>query len=82
MSIKEISEAMSKNNIYFGLKQTLKNFKGSKSKKLKVFVANDAREETIKKLQENGIEFSKVKCVEDSAKELNLGFECEVFLVK
>jgi len=82
MSLKEISEAMIKKNVYFGLKQTLKNAKSSKSKKLKVFVANDAREETIKKLQESGIEFSKVKCVEDSAKELGLSFECEVFLVK
>jgi ribosomal protein L7Ae-like RNA K-turn-binding protein len=82
MSIKEISEAIEKEHIIFGLKETLKTIKKSKGKKLKVFVTSDAREETIKKLQENKIDFLKVKSTVDVTKELSLGFECEVFLVK
>jgi len=82
MSIKEISEASEKGNVVFGLKETLKAIKKSKGKKLKVFVTSDAREETIKKLQDNKIDFLKIKKVVDVVKELSLDFECEVFLVK
>jgi ribosomal protein L7Ae-like RNA K-turn-binding protein len=82
MSLKEISEAIEKGNICFGLKETLKNIKKSKAKKHKIFAANDAREETINKLNEFGIDFSKTKGKEELAKELNLDFECEVFFIK
>lgn len=82
MSVKDISDAMKSGEVYFGLRQTLRNAIKGKNKKSKVFVVSDARETTIKKLQDSGIEFSKIKNVEDSKKELNLDFECEVFLLK
>lgn len=78
MSIKEIKEAMEKGNVYFGIRQAIKH-----AKKLSdVFIAKDTREETVKKLESAGIEFSVLKLKEDIAKELNLNFECEVFSLK
>ena len=79
MSVKEIQEAILSKKVLFGIKQVLK---AKKTKKSKVFVASDAREETSNKLKENKIEFSSLKRKADVAKELNLGFECEVFLIK
>ena len=77
MSIKEISEAMSCGNVLFGIRQCLKG-KGSKN----VFIAKDARDETVEKLEVAKIEFIVLKSKMDLAKELNLDFECEVFSVK
>jgi len=82
MSIKEISEAIAKENVIFGLKETLKFLKKSKNKKARVFITNDAREETINKLEAHKLELSKIKGKEDTSKELGLNFECEVFLIK
>jgi ribosomal protein L30E len=82
MSIKEISEAIKKGNVLFGIKEALKLSKKSKKAKHKVFAVNDARDETIKKLEENKIDFLRIKNKEDTAKELNLDFECEIFSIK
>jgi len=82
MSVKEILEGIKKGNVLFGIKETLRFSKKSKKAKYKVFVVQDAREDTLKKLEENKIDFSKIKNKEDVAKELNLGFECETFLIK
>ena len=78
MSVKEIKEAIEKEKVLFGIKQALKN-----SKKLKnVFIAKDAREETIEKLEKAGIEFTVLKPKKEISRELNLGFESEVFSLK
>lgn len=80
MAIKDIKEAIEKKNVVFGLKEVLKAAKGKK--KLNVLVVSDAREETLKKLKEKGIEFETLKKKDDVAKDLNLNFRCEVFLIK
>ncbi len=77
MSIKEIKEAMDDGNVFFGVRQALKN------KKLKqVFISKDTRDETVEKLEFAKVEFDVLKSKEDIAKELNLDFECEVFSIK
>ena len=78
MSVKEIKEAIEKNNVYFGIRQALKNAKKSK----RVFIAKDTRNETIEKLNSKKIEFVVLKSKEDLANELNLDFECEVFSLR
>jgi len=78
MSIKEIKEAIEKEEVLFGIRQTIKNKKNLK----RVFVPKDAREETIKRLESEGIEFTTLKAKEEMAKELNLDFGCEVFSIK
>jgi ribosomal protein L7Ae-like RNA K-turn-binding protein len=78
MSIKEISEAMGSGNAMFGVRQCLKMGKKAKN----VFIAKDARDETVEKLEDAKIEFIVLKSKEDLAKELNLDFECEVFCLK
>ena len=75
MSVKEIKEAMEKGEVSFGIKQVLK----SKQKLKMVFIAKDARDETVEKLEKANIEFDVLKSKTDIAKELNLDFECEVF---
>jgi len=84
MSISEIKGAMEKKKSAFGIKETLKFFKKSKakSKKAKVFVARDARDEIIKKLENAKIEFEVLKTKNEIAKELGVNFLSEVFLVK
>jgi ribosomal protein L7Ae-like RNA K-turn-binding protein len=78
MSVKEIKEAMDKKKVFFGVRQALKH-----SKKIKnVFVAKDARDDTIAKLEKAGIEFSVLKPKKEISRELNLGFESEVFSLK
>jgi ribosomal protein L7Ae-like RNA K-turn-binding protein len=77
MSIKEIKDGIENNSVSFGIRQALK---GDKSKT--VFIAKDARDETVSKLEEAELEFSVLKSKEDLAKELNLDFECEVFSLK
>ena len=77
MSIKEIKESMESGIVVFGIKQALKN-----SKKVKnVFVPKDVRDETIEKLEKNGVEFIVLKSKFDVAKELNLDFEAEVISI-
>jgi ribosomal protein L7Ae-like RNA K-turn-binding protein len=78
MSVKEIAEAMEKGRVCFGLRQTLKNGK----KLSEVFICKDTRDDTVEKLEAAKIEFGVLKSKEDVAKELNLGFECEVFSIK
>jgi hypothetical protein len=79
MTIKDIKDAMGKKKVIFGLRESLKNAKG---KNPEVYIVTDAREETLKKLKEKGIEAEPLKRKVDVAKELNLNFECEVFLIK
>jgi len=78
MSVKEISEAMTEGKVSFGIRQCLKVGKKSKN----VFIAKDARDETVEKLEIAKIEFIVLKSKADLAKELNLDFECEVFCLK
>ena len=75
MSVKEIKEAMDAKKVSFGIKQCLKGGKKSKN----VFIAKDARDGTVEKLESAGIEFIVLKSKADLTKELNLDFECEVF---
>jgi ribosomal protein L7Ae-like RNA K-turn-binding protein len=76
MSVKEIKEAMDASNVFFGIKQALKSG-GSKQ----VFIAKDARDDTVEKLEAANVEFDVLKSKADLAKELNLDFECEVFSI-
>ena len=78
MSVKEINEAIEKENVYFGIKETIKHKKNIKA----VFIAKDTREETVKKLEDAGIEFSVLKTKLELAKNLNMDFFCEVFAIK
>ena len=82
MSLKEIKDAMEKENVLFGIRQALKLGKGEK--KLQVFVVKDAREETIGRLEKGKIKFEVLGRVGkgDAAKELGLDFESEVFTIK
>ena len=75
MSVKEIGEAMEAGKVTFGIKQALKLGKRAEN----VFIAKDARDETVEKLDAAGIEFDVLKSKAGLAKELNLDFECEVF---
>jgi len=78
MSVKDIKEAMEKGEVYFGVRQALKN-----AKKLKnVFIAKDTRDLTVEKLEAAKIEFVVLKSKEELSRELNLDFECEVFSLK
>ena len=77
MRVKIIREAIDNNSVFFGIRQALKN-----GKKLKmVFIAKDARDETVEKLESANIEFDVLKSKSDLTKELNLDFECEVFSI-
>jgi len=82
MSLKEIKDAMDEGKILFGIRQALKAGKGKK--KLKVFVAKDTRDETIEKLEKGKIKFEVLgrQTKEEVAKELDMGFESEVFSIK
>ena len=80
MSVKEIKEAIEKEKVCFGIKQTLKNCSGKK--KCKVFVCRDTRDDTLAKLDAKEIEYEVLKSKTDVAKELNLDFENEVFCLK
>ena len=78
MSVNEIKEAMKNESVYFGLKQTLKN-----AKKIKhVFVAKDTRDEILKVLDENKIEYKPLKNKKEMSKLLDLNFVSEVFSIK
>jgi len=78
MSVKELKEAIEKDKVYFGIRQAIKNAKNLKN----VFIAKNARDETVEKLEKAGIEFVVLKTKEDLARELNLDFESEVFSTK
>ena len=80
MSIKEIKEKYKEKKIFFGIRETLK--KAKKRKKYRVFVSKDAREETIRKLEENKINFEFTKTKEEVAKELGLNFKSEVYFLE
>jgi len=83
MSVKEISEAMEKGSVRFGIRQALRGASAKGKDRIKsVFIAKDARDETVEKLEAANIEFVVLKSKEDLAKELNLDFECEVFSAK
>jgi ribosomal protein L7Ae-like RNA K-turn-binding protein len=78
MSVKEIGEAIDSGNITMGIRQCLRSGKKAKN----VFIAKDARDETVEKLEDAKIEFIVLKSKAELAKELNLDFECEVFCLK
>jgi ribosomal protein L7Ae-like RNA K-turn-binding protein len=78
MSVKELREGIEAENVLFGIKQALKLGKKAKN----VFIAKDARDDTVEKLESVGVDFDVLKSKEDLTKELNLDFECEVFSLK
>jgi ribosomal protein L7Ae-like RNA K-turn-binding protein len=78
MSVRDIEDALKENKVFFGIKQCLKHKKKLKS----VFIAKDARDETVDKLEKAGVEFIVLKTKQDLAKQLNLDFESEVFSIK
>lgn len=77
MSVKEIKEAMENGKVCFGIRQALKLGKKAKD----VFIAKDARDSTVERLEAAGVEFDVLKSKEELAKELNLDFECEVYSI-
>ena len=79
MSLKELKEAKENKKLVLGIRQILKN---SKDKKVKIYVARDARSETIDKLQEKEINFEFSKTKKEISNELDLDFESEVFLIR
>jgi ribosomal protein L7Ae-like RNA K-turn-binding protein len=78
MTVKEIKEAIDGGNVFFGIKQALKG----EGKLKQVFIAKDARDDTVEKLEAASVEFDVLKSKADLAKELNLDFECEVFSIR
>ena len=82
MSLKDLVEADKKDKVLFGIKQVLKLAKAKKIKKTsRVFIARDAREDTITKLEKAGVEFEVLKNKKDISKEMGLDFDSEVFLI-
>lgn len=82
MSLKDLNEAYKKDKVSFGVKEVLKLAKAKKIKKdSRVFVSKDVREETLKKLEDAGVEFEVLKNKADISKELGIDFESEVFLI-
>jgi len=83
MSLKDLVKANKKGKLSFGIKQVLRLAKKKKMKKdSSVYVAKDARAETIKKLEDAGVEFEVLKNKIDIAKELGIDFDSEVFLIE
>jgi ribosomal protein L7Ae-like RNA K-turn-binding protein len=78
MSVKLLKEAIENKKVLFGIKQSIKHKKDLDS----VFVARDARDETVKILEKEKIDFSVLKSRKDLAKELNLDFLSEVFSIR
>jgi len=82
MSLRELSEAVKKEKVSFGIKEVLKAGKKKKLKKdSRVFVCRDVRKETLDKLEKAGVEFEVLKNKTEISKELGLDFESEVFLI-
>ena len=83
MSLRDLSEANKKGKLSFGIKQVLRLAKKKKlGKGLRVFVCRDTRVETIKQLEDAGVEFEVLKNKIDIAKELGIDFDSEVFLIE
>ncbi len=78
MTINDIKEAMNKGDVYFGLKQTLKNSKKIKS----VFVAKDTRDEVLKTLDDKKILYKALKTKKEMAKLLDIDFIPEVYSIR
>ncbi|MEI7718525.1 MAG: ribosomal L7Ae/L30e/S12e/Gadd45 family protein [archaeon] len=82
MSLRDLVEADKKGNVVFGIKQVLKLARAKKLKKAsRVFVARDTREETIKQLEDAGVEFEVLKNKVDITREMGIDFDSEVFLI-
>ncbi len=82
MSVKELAEAIKDEKISFGIKQVVRALKNKKlTKTSKVFISKDAREDTIEKLEDLGIEFEVLKSKEEISKVLGLDFESEVYFI-
>ena len=77
MTIKDIKEAMENECVFFGIKQPLKN----KNNLGAVFIAKDARDETVERLEGADIEFVVLRPKAEMARELNLDFESEVISI-
>lgn len=74
MSIVELKKAIESDKAEFGVKQALRNNPS------KVFISNDAREETEEVLKKKGLDVLRLnEDKEKIAKDLKLGFLCEVF---
>jgi ribosomal protein L7Ae-like RNA K-turn-binding protein len=83
MSLRDLSEAYKKENVSFGINQVFKLAKAKKLKKSsRVFIARDARDATIKKLEDAGVEFEVLKNKGDISRELGIDFNSEVFLIQ
>ena len=83
MSVKELSEALKADKLSFGIREVLKAAKAKKLKKSSsVFVAKDAREETVKKLENAGVEFEVLKNKKEISQELGVDFNSEVYFIK
>ena len=80
MSLKDLKEAIDEKKARFGIRQALRLGEGKK--KVRVFVAKDARDETLNKLQEKDVNFEFLKTKKEVSKELGLDFESEVFLIE
>lgn len=78
MTLKELKEAFEKKKVYFGIKQSIKNKKNISL----VYVPKDCRPETIDALEKAGIEFEVLKTKSEISKNLDLGFESEVYSLK
>jgi ribosomal protein L7Ae-like RNA K-turn-binding protein len=80
MNLKELKELYTGGKVHLGIKEVLKSSK-KKGKKLKVFVAKDSRDETIKKLGDAGINFEFLKTKKEISDELDLDFESEIYSI-
>ena len=65
MRLKDLKESIEKGNVLFGIKQALKNSKNLSE----VFIAKDARSETVSSLESSKIEFTVLKPKSEMRKE-------------
>jgi len=82
MSLRDLVEADKKGKVSFGVKQVLKLAKAKKLKKsARVFISRDARDETVKMLEDAGVEFEVLKNKKEISKEMGADFDSEVYLI-
>jgi ribosomal protein L7Ae-like RNA K-turn-binding protein len=81
MNLKELKELSDRGKVCFGSRQVFKAFSDKKKKSGKVFVAKDAREDVLQKLQEKNINFEFLKTKKEISEELGLDFKSEIYLV-
>lgn len=82
MTMKNLIDANEEGNVIFGIREILKLAKKKKLKKgYSVFIAKDARDDVVLKLENAGIEFEVLKSKKDISKELGIDFNSEIFLI-